>query len=109
MKSFASVLIVFAAAANARRDPDNLQGAEYVKFQCLAKEDLGQTTVRAKAFSWEADGTGDEILPNRVAKRVAVDSVRVVGKAKYMAGETFYAAIGTDCSDESSDESSNEN
>ena len=99
MNSFASVLIVLATATNARRDPDNLQGAEFVRVKCIAKTDRGRTNVRAKAFSWEADGTGDDIKPTWVANKVATDSVKVMGKARYMAGETFYAAIGADCSD----------
>ena len=55
--------------------------------------------MRAKAFSWEADGTGDEIKPKWVANKVAADSIKIMGKARYMAGETFYASIGADCLD----------
>ena len=60
--------------------------------------------MRAKAISWEADGTGDDIQPKWVAKRVTADSVKVIGKAKYIAGETFYAFIGDDCADDTSAE-----
>ena len=101
MKSFVSVLLALATTANARSGPANLEGAQFVKAVCKGREDRGRTTVRARAISWEADGTGDDIKPKWVNKRVTADSVKIIGKAKYIAGETFYAFIGNDCSDDS--------
>ena len=86
--------MVLAAAANARQDPDNLQNAKYVKAVCKAREDRGRTTVRARAVSWEATDTDAPITPRWVANKVAANSVKVIGKAKYIAGETFEAELG---------------
>ena len=99
MKSFASVLMVLAAAVNAKPNPSNLQNAEYVKAVCKQREDFGRTTVRARAISWEATDTDAPITPRWVANKVATNSIKVIGKAKYIAGETFAAFISGDCRD----------
>jgi len=96
--------MALATTANAKSGPANLAGAEFVKAVCKQREDHGRTNVRAKAVSWEADGTGDQIKPKWVDRKVTADSVKVMGKAKYIAGETFYAFIGNDCSDDTTPE-----
>ena len=92
MKNFAAILVVLATAANA--GPSRLQGAELVKGICRAKADDGSTIVRARATSWELDGTGDDVKPRRIADKVADEFVTVVGKAKYTIGETLYGFLG---------------
>ena len=71
MNNFAVILVVLAAAANA--GPARLQGAELVKGICRAKADGGATRVKARATSWELDGTGDAVKPKRIADKVAAE------------------------------------
>jgi len=65
-----------------------------VKGVCNALADGGSTRVRARATSWEADGSGDDIRPRRIADKVAAEKVTVAGKAKYVPGETLYGFLG---------------
>ena len=92
MNNFAAILVVLAAAVNA--GPSRLQGAVLVKGVCNALADGGSTRVRARATSWEADGSGDDIRPRRIADKVAAEKVTVAGKAKYVPGETLYGFLG---------------
>ena len=100
MKTFAAILLL-AAAADARRSRKReVVGAEMVYATCKDMSDDGMMKMGALAMSWEADGSGDEISPDRVADKVAAAVVQIKGRAKGPADSTCYAFIESDCTAE---------
>ena len=98
MKSFAAILLL-AVAADARRSRKRqVVGAEMVYATCTDMSDDEMMKMRAYAMSWEADGSGDEIKPDRVAMKVDAAMVSIQGGAKGPADSTCYAFIESDCS-----------
>ena len=96
MKTFASILLL-AVAAEAGKRRREIVGAEIVKAVCKDMSDDGMMKMGAYAFSWEADGSGDVISPDRVADKVAAAKVAIKGRAKGPADSTCYAFIESDC------------
>lgn len=101
MKTFAAILLLGVAAASRRRS--TIVGAEQVKATCNSVSKDGLTRMRTSASSWEADGSGDVISPDRVADKVAAAEVQIGGKARLPIDSTHYAFVESDCTAEAPD------
>jgi len=109
MKTFAAILLLGAVAAAKRsdglkdREDNETVGAENIKAMCKSMSDEGKMTIRAQASSWEADGSGDVISPDKAADRVAAAEVMIRGNVRVAADSTSYAFIESDCTAEAPD------
>ena len=77
--------------------PKGRSGAMMVRADCKDMSDDGMMKVFARAHSWEADGSGDEIRSKRTQAKVDAMEVMIRGYAKGPADSTCYAFIESDC------------
>ena len=80
------------AMADARRRnawKKRVTGAEIVNATCMAKSDDGMSGVKMGAFGWEADGSGDDIVPDWIASKVAAMEVNYKGAVMGNSVELF--------------------